>query len=63
MTHKEHHQFTGNIDKDEVYYPQREEPYIVRGWPPIVPYFFLGLRCRNTVYVYYTIKPFKDTHI
>ncbi len=49
LSHHHHHKNTGNIDKDEIFYPQREGKYFENGKekprmsPVIVPYFGLGV--------------------
>lgn len=42
MSHQHHHKNTGNIDKDEIFYPVRERDYD-KGGKRFIPLFGLGL--------------------
>ena len=41
LSHKHHHKGTGNIDKDEIFYPIRKSQQVPNPWPHI-PFFGLG---------------------
>ena len=41
LSHQHHHKNTGNIDKDEIFYPVREKD--VKGRKNFLPYFGLGI--------------------